>query len=343
MKKNVIMVLIVLMMSLLVFGCSEEELEKAEANLSEEVVAEEEVLEEESHYPISIVNYNAEGEEVEVVFHSKPKRVLTTNQTTTELMLDLGLEEYMIGTAYLDNPILDRLEEKYLEIPVIAEQYPTKEVVLSLEPDFIFGWRSVFNENTLGDVDYWIDRGTNTFAQRNTVSTVGDFTVDNLFKDIRDLGQIFNIEEDAEEYIKDQMERLELIDEKISELDDKKTVLIIESQSEGAFRVYGENDLVGDMAKKAGLEVIGQRGSVGLEDIISLNPEAIIYIHFGDELDLDDPSIVAELTENTALSNVDAIKNNNIVVSGLAETWAGGVRVIDAIEKYAFNLYSEVF
>lgn len=301
------------------------------------------IVEEGSHYPVSVVNYNAQGEEIEVTFNSKPERVLTTNQTTTELMLDLGLGDYLIGTAYLDNPILDRLEDKYLEIPVIAEKYPTKEAVLSIEADLIFGWRSVFNENTLGDVEYWIERGTNTFVQRNTVSSIGNFTVENLFKDIRDLGKIFNIEEEAEDYIEAQEKRLESINEKISSLENKKTVLIIESQSEGLFRVYGEDDLVGDMAKKAGLQVIGERGSIGLEDIIALNPESIIYVHFGDELDLDDPAIVASLTENNILSNVDAIKNNNIIVSGLAETWAGGVRVIDAIERYAFNLYSELF
>lgn len=74
-----------------------------------------------SNYPVTITNYNFAGEEIKVTFDKMPERVLTTNQTTTELMLDLGLEKYLVGTCYLDNPILDRLVDKYKKVPVTSE------------------------------------------------------------------------------------------------------------------------------------------------------------------------------------------------------------------------------
>ncbi|NEU06402.1 MULTISPECIES: ABC transporter substrate-binding protein [Clostridium] len=297
-----------------------------------------------SSYPVTIKNYNVNNEEIEITFDKAPERVLTTNQTTTELMLDLGLEDKLIGTCYLDNPISEKVKDKYAKIPVVSEKYPTKEQVLSLNPDFIFGWKSVFADKTLGDVSEWIGRGTNTFAQRNTVKSVGNYTVENLFKDIDDLGTIFNIKDKTDKYIQDNKDRLTKIEEKTNSIDKKKTTLILESEEKGDFRLYGKNDLVSDMALKAGLENLGEEsGTVSLENIVSLNPDTILLIHDGDGKDIHDPEIAKIFTSNEALKNVTAVKNNAIVVTGLAETWAGGIRVVDAIERYSKELYPELY
>lgn len=297
-----------------------------------------------SSYPVTIKNYNVNNEEIELTFDKAPERVLTTNQTTTELMLDLGLEDKLIGTCYLDNPISEKVKDKYAKIPVVSEKYPTKEQVLSLNPDFIFGWKSVFADKTLGDVSEWIGRGTNTFAQRNTVKSVGNYTVENLFKDIDDLGTIFNIKDKTDKYIQDNKDRLTKIEEKTNSIDKKKTTLILESEEKGDFRLYGKNDLVSDMALKAGLENLGEEsGTVSLENIVSLNPDTILLIHDGDGKDIHDPEIAKIFTSNEALKNVTAVKNNAIVVTGLAETWAGGIRVVDAIERYSKELYPELY
>ncbi|GAA0126859.1 ABC transporter substrate-binding protein [Clostridium sp. CTA-19] len=297
-----------------------------------------------SSYPVTIKNYNVNNEEIEITFDKAPERVLTTNQTTTELMLDLGLEDKLVGTCYLDNPISEKVKDKYAKIPVVSEKYPTKEQVLSLNPDFIFGWKSVFADKTLGDVSEWIGRGTNTFAQRNTVKSVGNYTVENLFKDIDDLGTIFNIKDKTDKYIQDNKDRLTKIEEKTNSIDKKKTTLILESEEKGDFRLYGKNDLVSDMALKAGLENLGEEsGTVSLENIVSLNPDTILLIHDGDGKDIHDPEIAKIFTSNEALKNVTAVKNNAIVVTGLAETWAGGIRVVDAIERYSKELYPELY
>lgn len=297
-----------------------------------------------AHYPVTITNYNFAGEEIKVTFDKAPDKVITTNQTTTEIMLDLGLEDRLIGTCYLDNPILDRLEDKYKKIPVISEKYPTKEQVLALEPDFIFGWKSVFSDKTLGDVSEWIERGTNTFAQRNTVKTVGNYTVDNLIKDIKDLGLIFNIEDKTNAYVKNIEDKLNVIEDKTSKLEHKKTVLVLEEGKEGEFRLYGKNDLVGDMVLKAGAENLGKEsGKVSLEDIVGLNPDAIILVHQADGKDVRDEELAKVFTDNPALQNVTAVKNKEIIITGLAETWAGGVRVIDAVNHYAKELYPDLF
>lgn len=297
-----------------------------------------------SHYPVTITNYNYAGEEIKVTFDKMPEKVLTTNQTTTELMLDLGLEKYLVGTCYLDNPILDRLADKYKKVPVVSEKYPTKEQVLALQPELILGWKSVFADKTLGDAKDWNERKIKTFAQRNTVKTVGNYTVENGFKDIDDLGTIFNITDKTDKYVKELRDRLNKIEEKTSKLENKKKVLILENEEKGKFRLYGKNDLVGDMIVKAGGENLGEKsGTMSLENIVSANPDAIILVHFGDEKEVNDAEVAKVLTGNKALANVNAIKNNKIIITGLAETWAGGVRTVDAVERYAKELYPELF
>lgn len=297
-----------------------------------------------SYYPVTITTYDYAGNEIKETFDKAPDRVITTNQTATELMIDLGLGDKLVGTCYLDNPILDRLKDQYSKVKVLSEQYPTKEQALALKPDLIFGWKSVFAPKELGDVKEWHDRGVNTLVQRNTVKTVGNYTVDNLYKDINDIGLIFNIQNKTNEYVKNLKDRLKTIEDKTFKLKDKKKVLILEESKEGQFRVYGKNDLVSDMIEKAGaINIEEQSGTISTEGIVAANPDAIIYIHFGDGKDSNSKELARVFTDNKALKNVTAVKDNNIVVTGLAETWAGGVRVVDAIEQYSKELYPNLY
>ena len=47
------------------------------------------------------------------------------NQPATEIMLALGLQDRMIGTAYLDDAILPAYADAYATVPVLAKEYPS--------------------------------------------------------------------------------------------------------------------------------------------------------------------------------------------------------------------------
>jgi iron complex transport system substrate-binding protein len=69
------------------------------------------------------------------------------NQHTTEVMLALGLEDYMVGTAYIDDEVLPKYKDKNNQIIVISDTYPSQEVFLGVEPDSPYaGWGSAFKE-----------------------------------------------------------------------------------------------------------------------------------------------------------------------------------------------------
>ncbi|RAK10588.1 iron complex transport system substrate-binding protein [Halanaerobium saccharolyticum] len=292
------------------------------------------------HYPVTVKNYNTAGDEYKITFEKKPERVITTNQPPTELLLRLGLEDFMVGTAWLDNPISAELKEKYEKIPVLSDRYPAKEVVIAKEADLIMGWNSVFSPKNLGTVESWNSRGVKTFIQRNS-GVIKNRGIDNIYKDISDIGKIFNIEARAAELINSMKDRIEIIQKKTEA---KKTVkvLILEGAGNNKYRSYGRDSLVNEMVEKAGgINLAKKSGTFSPENIIAKNPDIIILIYY---LEQDNANKTAEsLKNNSALQNVKAIKNNRIVYTPLAETYAGGVRTINGIERFAEAFYPELF
>lgn len=292
-----------------------------------------------NHYPVTITNFNEQGEAQTITFSKKPERVITTNQPPTELLLKLGLEDYMVGTAWLDNPILPELKEKYQQIPVLADRYPAKEIVIAKNPDLIIGWKSVFAANNLGSTSSWKQKGVKTFIQRNS-GVKEKSSLENVFKDIRDLAKIFAVEKRAAELIEPIEAKIDYIAQKTKAKEPVK-VLILESSGNNKYRAYGQNSLVNDLVEKAGGENLVQKKanqSYGPENIIAKNPDVIISIYY-----LEQNQNQASLANNKVLANVKAIKDKRIVNTPLAETYAGGIRTINSIDRFAQAFYPELF
>lgn len=293
------------------------------------------------NYPVKVTNFTFDKKEKEITFDKKPEKVITTNQTTTELLLDLGLEKSMIGTCYLDNPILDSLKDKYDKIPVLSPKYPTKEMVLEKNPDFIVGWKSVFSDKTLGSVDSWNEKGVKTFIQRNSGVTDSQ-TIENVYKDIEDLGKIFDIKESSDKYLKTMKDRIGKVESAVKDVKEPLKVLVIEGSDSNKYSAYGATSLVSDMVQKAGGKNLAEKnGALGAENIVALNPDVIVLIHF--EAQIKDNKDASALLSNPALQNVQAIKNKKIIPTPLAETYGGGVRTASGVENLAKAFYPEKF
>ena len=79
-----------------------------------------------------------------------PQRAVSLNQGTTEMLLGLGLEDRMAGTAYLDDAIWPEFAEAYNKVPVLEESaYPNITTLMGANPDFIYAsYRSAFQAKT---------------------------------------------------------------------------------------------------------------------------------------------------------------------------------------------------
>ena len=68
------------------------------------------------------------------------------------MLLALGLQDVMVGTAFADGPVPDQYKAAYDKIPVISDKVPGQEALLALEPDFVYGgWESNFSADGAGD------------------------------------------------------------------------------------------------------------------------------------------------------------------------------------------------
>lgn len=282
-----------------------------------------------------------ENEGMSITYEEAPKKAISINQHVTEVMLALGLEDSMVGTAYLDDQIYPPLQEAYDQVPVLAEQYPSKEQVISTEADFIYGgWASAFNEKNLMSREEMEQLGIGSYLQSSSVKVAPE--LEDIYTDIRNIAKIFRVEERGETLIEEMNANIEKIKEKVPTVDKPIDVLVFDSGDKDVFtatqnfmntlvKMAGANNIFGDIEKNW--------ATVSKEDAVERNPEAIIVIDYG--------STTAEekinfLKNDPALSQTPAVQNERFVVLPLSAA-SEGVRVAEALEIIVKGLYPDSF
>ena len=76
----------------------------------------------ETSYPVTIKTYDAKGNEVEQVFDKAPEKVITNNLSTTEILLELGLKDKIVGMLNPDNAVTDKYKDAIATIPQIGDK-----------------------------------------------------------------------------------------------------------------------------------------------------------------------------------------------------------------------------
>lgn len=153
-------------------------------------------------YPLSLDNC---GFALDI--KAAPQRVVAIKSTAAELLLSLGLEEQLVGLAFLDGPLPEALAGAAAGIPVLSEKLPSQEVVLEVEPDFIYGgWESNFAADGAGERPTLQQLGVASYVAPAACRSVKPvkLSFDQLFAEIAELGAIFDVEDKAETLIAEQ-------------------------------------------------------------------------------------------------------------------------------------------
>ncbi len=275
------------------------------------------------------------GRSVEIT--QKPEKVLTFGPNATELLIALGLTDYIIGNS-LDNHSRGALEEfaaDYAKVPELTFGPATREAVITSGADFIYGIDWEFGEEGI-NVAELEDYGVTTYMN----SAV---TLEEIYKEITDLGKIFGIEQKAEAFIKDQQNRIEAVQQKIAG-QEPISVLIYDSGGNGVFTASGSNFetlLIGYAGGKNIFDDITDKQwtTVSYEEVLARKPD-VILIH-----DYDVPSLEQKLSEiksDPALSQLDAVKNERFVTISL-ESVLPGNRMAYTVETLAKGFYPQLF
>ena len=301
----------------------------------------------EDGYPVTITTYTYDKEPIEVTFEKAPERVIVAYQDNIEIMLRLGLADRIVCAFGLDEPITGDLKEAFDTIPY-QDTRPSKEEAIALDPDLILGWRSLYKDDRFGAVDFWIDRGTNTYmaldSGGNLTQNPDGQVIENEMQDILNIGAMFGKTAEAQAIVDEMYAEIEKVQNYMTEQAiDPIGIAILEDEGD-SYRVYGTTTIGGNIAEAVGavLAVGGEdSNNIGAEDLITIDPDKIFMIWYEGWLGPDD--VVAQIMDNPALASLKAVKNGDVYPLNLVQVYCPGLHMMEAIQTFGAGLYPELY
>lgn len=290
----------------------------------------------EGSFPVTVENV-----ERALTFEAAPKRTVALLQQDAELMLALGLEEELVGYSLVSEGTPAEYEEKLAAIPVLAENIPSKEVILETDPDFVIGTEVDFSENGVGTIDELANLGITSYMTKFESPE----TVENqVYKEIEDLALIFGVEERGKELIQSMQKEMDTIIEKVGKVDEPLKVFYMNGGEAGSAETTGGDSLQSSLIEQAGGENIfsdlkGYRVEVSWEEVIERDPDIIVLSYCcgtGPDTQKD------IITSNSALEDIKAVQNERYVAVEV-EDLVGTVRIPRGLETLTKGFYPERF
>ncbi len=292
-------------------------------------------------FPISIDNCG-----VSHTYSAPPERAIAMNQAATEILLSLGLQRRMIGSAYLDDGVSASLRSAYGQVPVLSEKYPAREVVVATRPDFIYAaYAGAFAPDAAGTRDelervhvatYLSPAGCPVGLRPATAS------FDTTFAEIRDIGRIFGVSDRAEALIRSCADQLADVRRSVGTVPSPPRVFWYDSGSPptaGAccgmpneiMRLAGATNIFADTP--------GSWTKVSWESVVARNPEVIVLV---DALWSPAAEKRRELLSDKVYAGLDAVRHQRFVTIRFGDS-TPGIRNIAAVTALAKGLYPEKF
>lgn len=338
--------LLVMCLLLGMTGCGSKETAETEVpEVTAAVQAEEPATVEDSHYPVTITNYNYAGEEVTYTFDQAPEKVIAVYQGSIETMIALGLEEHVLASYGLDNEVKDEWKAGFEKMNYDESVFaPDKETVTLLDPDMIFSWGSIFSDKKLSDVAGWNEKGVATYMNSNTRPGGHPRTLENEYTDLLNMGKIFNVEEKAEALVQ---EMKDAVADTLAAVQGQESIRVaVLEPLGGKITNYGASSLAGDMVVQLGGELVKPKGSeMSKEDLVVCDPDVIFVVYMayaGEDPETVKANQLAVITEDPALASLTAVKNGNIHLIMLGDMYAAGPRTIDGIQAFAAGMYPKL-
>lgn len=298
---------------------------------------------ENSHYPVTITNYNYAGEPVTYTYTQAPQRVVAVYQGSIESMIALGLEDHVVASYGLDNEVKAEWQEGFAQMNYQADVFaPDKETVTLLQPDLILSWGSLFSEKNLGDTAAWNAKGVGTCMNSNTCPG-GSRTLENEYTDLLNLGKIFDVEDRAEALVAEMRQEIESTLQAVEGRPAVRTAVV--EPIGGTVTNYGANTLAGDMVTQLGGQLVQPEGSeMSKEALVTADPEVIFVVYMaysGEDPETVMASQLAAITEDPALASLSAVQNGRVYPVMLGDIYAAGPRTVDGIRTIAAGLYGD--
>lgn len=275
-----------------------------------------------------------------VRYDKMPEKAVSMNAHTTELMLALGLEEYLIGSAYNNAKILPEYETAFNKIPILAEKYPSFEVLLDSGAGFVFGRSSVFTSSyKTATMDEMLSQNIDVYVAKASYTQNADFN--DVYEDFETIGKLFNVENESALMVEAMQSKIANVAAKVNTVRPVK-VFVYDFGSDKAFTAGKslETYIIQTAGGKNVFDDINKTWSyVNWETVVDRNPDYIVINDYGNTTAEEKIEYLKSLP---MLKSVNAIKNENFVVVTLPSVFPG-VRVDEAVESIAKGLHPESF
>ncbi len=291
--------------------------------------------------------YESCGEKEEISEH--PKRAISIDTNTTEIMLALGLSSSLVGIAGIDDhsSLLPELSKDLAHVRLLKGPYPNLESLIALRPDFVFaGWQYGFSEGSgltparlrkFGVATYSLNESCIRVRSRPPIG------FDDIYTDIRTIGRIFRVEARAEALIADYEKRTEALRSKVQAMALKSRRIFVYDSGEASPFTAGKYGIPTAM-----IEALGSKNifddlatnwtGVSWEDIFRRQPEFIIIVDYGAKSAEQKRAFLAKKFKDSGIPAID--KGRFLVLPYAAMT--PGVRTIESTEKL-FEALSRAF
>lgn len=263
----------------------------------------------------------------QAAFAAPPKRAVALDQTSTETLLELGLQDSMAGTANLKTKIPAPYAAAYAKIPVIAPKIATGEQLRAATPDFVIGGSAdLFTKDRAGTREELEALKVPTFVSAVDCpdqNPAGRTPFELLFSDYENLGKVFGAEERAAKLATDLRTALAKAGENASKVPGgagQPTVVYLYSVFNGMPYVAGKTGLPSEMsrivgAKNAFDDVNEDWPEVSWEEVAKRDPDFIVIGDLSERGRPGDSAAEkrATMTGHPVVSKLAAVRDNKIL------------------------------
>ncbi|WP_395677510.1 ABC transporter substrate-binding protein [Inquilinus sp.] len=309
-----------------------------------------------TQYPLTIRNCG-----VDVSFAKAPQRAVSIGQSSTEILLSLGLADRIVGTAVWFGPVTKEYEAANARIPRLADNDPSFESVVGKEPELVtaqFEWH-VGPQGSVGTREQFAGLGIPTYVSpadcvEKDNSGGGDgvrkqlFTMDLVYQEIRDLARIFDVAGRGEALVADlqQREAAAIASVAGAKLDNVPVMFWFSSKEvAGDAFVAGKNGVPAYILKQLGARNVitteEEWPLVSWERIAAANPAIIVMAEMSRRrYAADDTAVKLNfLATDPVASQLEAVKDKHFVVMDV-QAMQPSIRTVDGIEAVARGIKS---
>lgn len=259
----------------------------------------------------------------EITLEQEPKKIISMIQSNTEILFALGLGDEIVGVNDFDN---------YPPEAATKEQIGSMEFniekMISLKPDVVFAHESGLSSFEAG-IEQLEAVGIKVFVVKNAL------TFEETYETITQIGQLTGKSNAATQINQNIQEKLVEVQDKVEGQPERSAFLLVGATPD--IYAAGTGTFMDEMLKaihvKNVVEVEGWP-MYSAEDFLASNPDTII-VTYAEDIDT--------IKNNVAFANMNAVKNNALVVVDGDTTSRQGPRLAEGVESIAKAMYPEAF